>query len=343
MQKFNKIFAITILAIVASFSVHAQVTIGAGEPPQKFSILELFNGNEAMGLRLPQITQQQRIDMEATAEFQAEKTGKAIGLMIFNTTSNRVECWNGTQWLVLPAGAINGLTKTGSDIGLGGALTKATTINNAGKSLTFLGTAADTLILATPKLQIKNGSEALGKVLTSDDFGVVRWASPGSTPAKIGTVPTVAQSVNVIDDASISGTQSIAYSGASIQLQPGDYQLNFSLWCAPAGSPAVSGTSNTGFASVFFSTSSTGNVPATYLAPIKSVIIPRLYNASSANPDYYGSGSIAIRLTATTTLYLWVYMSPENWTTTTNAQIRFRFDSGSYGPYCQLYAVPFSL
>ncbi|MDR1561569.1 MAG: hypothetical protein LBS54_00585 [Dysgonamonadaceae bacterium] len=73
-------------------------TIGATNDPQDFSILELVsNGN--LGLRLPQMTTEQRDAMVAKPEFQAEKNGKARGLEIFNTDTKCVETWNGSKWI----------------------------------------------------------------------------------------------------------------------------------------------------------------------------------------------------------------------------------------------------
>jgi uncharacterized protein (TIGR02145 family) len=93
-------------------SLSAQVTIGADNAPQSFSVLELISGNDK-GLRLPQLTQLQRDTLDGTtasvggsasmiasaSTFAAEKTGKAMGLTIFNTTTLCVETWNGTTWI----------------------------------------------------------------------------------------------------------------------------------------------------------------------------------------------------------------------------------------------------
>lgn len=192
-------------------------------------------------------------------------------------------------------------------------------------------------------LKISDTNQGLGKVLTSDSNGNARWLTPGTSLARLATIPTAEQTVTTIDDPQISGDQRIAYSGAYITLTPGKYQVNFTMWCAPTGANASSSNVNDGFTSLFLSTSPTNNVSPAYLSPIKSIIIPRLYNSASASPDYYGSGNIAVSITAPTTLYLWVYMSNGNWTSTATRSIRFRFDPGSYGPYVQMYAVPFEV
>lgn len=192
-------------------------------------------------------------------------------------------------------------------------------------------------------LKISDTTQGLGKVLTSDSNGNARWSAPGTSLAKLAIIPTAEQTVTTIDDPQITGDQRIAYSGAYITLTPGKYQVNFTMWCAPTGTNASSSNVNDGFASVFLSTSATSNIAPTYLSPIKSIIIPRLYNSAAASPDYYGSGNIAVNITAPTTLYLWVYMSNGNWTSTATRNMRFRFDAGSYGPYVQMYAVPFEV
>ena len=101
-MKRNKIFKtaifISLLANGALFNVNAQVTIGDNKAPETFSALELIS-NETRGLRLPQMTTQQRIDMEATEEFQANKSTEAMGLQIFNTSKLCVETWNGVKWI----------------------------------------------------------------------------------------------------------------------------------------------------------------------------------------------------------------------------------------------------
>jgi hypothetical protein len=99
-------------ATLWAVGMHAQVTIGTLDTPQDFSILELISNN-TRGLRLPQLTQTQRDTLDGTvastggsaamiaaaAAFNAERTGKAEGLQIFNTTSLCVETWNGTVWI----------------------------------------------------------------------------------------------------------------------------------------------------------------------------------------------------------------------------------------------------
>ena len=98
-MKMKNFFLPLLLAAMISVPAHlgAQITIGSGEAPQSFSVLELIS-NQSMGLRLPQMTRSERNIMMETDEFQAEKTGKAVGLTIFNTDIRCVETWNGDRW-----------------------------------------------------------------------------------------------------------------------------------------------------------------------------------------------------------------------------------------------------
>lgn len=68
------IYAGYVLALLLTWlpmSMHVQVTIGVGDPPQKFSTLVIVS-NRTEGLRLPHLTTAERNAMEATTEFQAQ-------------------------------------------------------------------------------------------------------------------------------------------------------------------------------------------------------------------------------------------------------------------------------
>ena len=84
--------------IFVSSIAGAQVTIGSGEAPHSFSVLELVGGG-TQGLRLPQMCGEARYEL--TKVLQDEQTDLAVGLMIFNTTSGCVEFWDGSDWVLL--------------------------------------------------------------------------------------------------------------------------------------------------------------------------------------------------------------------------------------------------
>jgi hypothetical protein len=87
-----------IIALMSGATLNAQVTFGQEKDPEDFSILELVS-NSNLGLRLPQMTASERTAMEQSADFQAEKTGKAMGLQIFNMTTKCINIWNGAKWI----------------------------------------------------------------------------------------------------------------------------------------------------------------------------------------------------------------------------------------------------
>ena len=188
--------------------------------------------------------------------------------------------------------------------------------------------------------RLQDGTQGFGKSLISDGVGNATWQMPGVAYAKLGNIPA-SEVIHPVFDASVDNLH-VAYSGMSIELDPGDYQVNFTVWGAPVGDVVIGPVDYNRFASVFFSTSATANVPPTYLSPIRSVIIPRLYN-DTKQQDYYGSGSIPVRVATKTTLYLWFFMHRYNWN---GPDKRIRSANrvvGGYGPYCQLYAIPFSV
>jgi formylglycine-generating enzyme required for sulfatase activity len=92
-MKKKTIFSGFIALLCGLSSLSAQVTIGADNAPQPFSVLELISNN-TRGLRLPQLTTTQRDALSFTGH-----EADALGLTIFNTTTLCVETWNGTTWI----------------------------------------------------------------------------------------------------------------------------------------------------------------------------------------------------------------------------------------------------
>lgn len=77
----------------------AQVTIGSGDKPQNYSVLELVSPSSApKGLRLPCLTTQERSDLNLGTLTGEAKT-KAAGLLIYNTDDSVLEFWDGTNWV----------------------------------------------------------------------------------------------------------------------------------------------------------------------------------------------------------------------------------------------------
>ncbi|MDH6253357.1 hypothetical protein M2347_003084 [Chryseobacterium sp. H1D6B] len=111
--------------------------------------------------------------------------------------SGAVSSWELTN--NAPATASNGLSVNGNDIKLGGTLSQSTNIATAGNNLSINGTgkvligtnsvpagASNARIVidngtANGALQIKDGTQQLGYVLTSDPNGLATWSSTVTT------------------------------------------------------------------------------------------------------------------------------------------------------------------
>ena len=111
----KKIFSFTILtALFIVFFVgklSAQVTIGADVPPKPYAVLELVAQYETGifgGLRLPQLTTEQRDALTGLTESAAK------GLTIYNTTTDCIDFWNGTEWKSICDGSTGGGTTPGT-------------------------------------------------------------------------------------------------------------------------------------------------------------------------------------------------------------------------------------
>ncbi|NDV47634.1 hypothetical protein D0T49_11305 [Paludibacter sp. 221] len=86
------------------FNATAQVTIGADKAPETFSALEVVSTTG--GLRLPQLTTDQRNKLSVSGEDLAE------GLTIYNITTKCTDTWNGTAWVSDCSGGSNNLVIT---------------------------------------------------------------------------------------------------------------------------------------------------------------------------------------------------------------------------------------
>jgi len=101
-----RLLTLFVIAVFFTLPVKAQVNIGGNETPAKFSILELTTANG--GLRLPQLYEDQRDDI-VTPQLLANP-GEAVGLVIYNMTTNCLEFWNGQKWVSLCKSIENTLT-----------------------------------------------------------------------------------------------------------------------------------------------------------------------------------------------------------------------------------------
>ena len=99
MKKFFLTLLLTAMMCVP-FTTSAQVTIGSGNPPSQWSLLDLDNRGQTQpkALHLPRMNSADR-DALAAPVTGDERREPQRGLMIFNIENNCLEVWNGEKWL----------------------------------------------------------------------------------------------------------------------------------------------------------------------------------------------------------------------------------------------------
>ncbi|NDV96696.1 hypothetical protein D0T84_17505 [Dysgonomonas sp. 521] len=98
LHKGRRLLAVITVFLAFSPLIRAQVMVGAVDPPQDFSILEI-ESNESGGLRLPHLTTEQRDAITTHTGFTGIKAELGRGLTIFNIDTKCVEYWNGLTWI----------------------------------------------------------------------------------------------------------------------------------------------------------------------------------------------------------------------------------------------------
>jgi len=94
-----------IFILTSGVQLHAQVTIGGDpsqppQPPKSFSILELISVPtiNVGGLRLPQLNEQDKLDINSALTNVANKEATK-GLFIYNTEKSCIEYWDSDKWV----------------------------------------------------------------------------------------------------------------------------------------------------------------------------------------------------------------------------------------------------
>ena len=107
MRKFFSTLLLTVM-ICAPMSLSAQITIGSGNAPSEWSLLDLDNRGQTQpkALHLPRMNSADRDALAAPVPHEGYRRELERGLMIFNTQNNCVEFWNGEQWVSLCEGDI---------------------------------------------------------------------------------------------------------------------------------------------------------------------------------------------------------------------------------------------
>ena len=88
-------FVLICILFFSKTTLTGQVTIGNEKKPENFSVLEVSTVNVKGGLRLPQLSTTQRDALSVVGK------SEAAGLLIFNTTTKRIEYWDGSKWISL--------------------------------------------------------------------------------------------------------------------------------------------------------------------------------------------------------------------------------------------------
>jgi len=92
---------ILLFALLFALPLKAQINIGSGDNPQPFSILELATKINKGGLRLPLLSTMDRDKLNLKDIVDPAIAKAAKGLVIYNTTTDCLEFWNGEKWLSL--------------------------------------------------------------------------------------------------------------------------------------------------------------------------------------------------------------------------------------------------
>ena len=128
-MKYNKIPHILVIICTFFFTnnANAQVTIGGGTPPSSFSAIQVEGKG---GVRIPRMDLTGRTTL--TNSWDAAAKLKAEGLVIYNTSYDQMEFFDGTNWVSIKGVQItasNAITLSGNSLKLGGAEERNTSIN----------------------------------------------------------------------------------------------------------------------------------------------------------------------------------------------------------------------
>jgi len=101
MRNKNKQIGLVILllsAVLFTVPLKAQVTIGAQTAPDNYSLLDLVTTNVKKGVHLPRMNTTER---DALIPATTADSAAAVGVAVYNTTTNCYDVWNGKKWLSL--------------------------------------------------------------------------------------------------------------------------------------------------------------------------------------------------------------------------------------------------
>ncbi|MBL7813864.1 MAG: hypothetical protein JNL70_02575 [Saprospiraceae bacterium] len=213
-MRFSVIMAV--VSIIATQRITAQTDVKIGNNPGNktaSAVLELESTTK--GFLLPRMTAAQMNAISSPAN----------GLAVYNTDQQCTFIYRGTAWASLCDSATNGLTKSGSVISLGGALTGATTITTTGTNTLAVsglqgGAATDSIMTLDATTGVLK-RRTVADVLTGS--GNV-WLIGGNTLTGTGTIGSNSNHDFGIET---NGTTRLTFSNAGAITQSGTGQVTF--------------------------------------------------------------------------------------------------------------------
>jgi hypothetical protein len=166
----NSLVFLLFLTCLCFTSKAQNVGIGTATPNSK-AALEIVSSGNNQGLLIPRLSAAQRLAIVVGASENS--------LLVYDKDSAAYMYWDGAIWKLLSTSsstvtASNGLTKTASNIKLGGSLTAATTVNTAGFNLAFSG-AGNVGIGMVPSGTYKLEVNGLLKTSGITEVSDIRW------------------------------------------------------------------------------------------------------------------------------------------------------------------------
>lgn len=241
----TKQFFLLTVFILLPLCGFSQVTIGSGNPPHADALLDLkedSNGNSQKGLLMPRVTL-----ISKTLSYPL--SSHVRGMVVYNTRNLDADIYegcyynNGSGWIrigssgsIYSVTASNGLTATGNNVILGGALTGATTISgiSATNKLSFTGTGINSINFFANALSLDGSNNRVGigtvaPVTTLHVNGTARITGSTGTAASIvgRNASGDIQNVTLGSGLSLSGGVLTATPGTSTTIYA--YLLNYTI------------------------------------------------------------------------------------------------------------------
>ena len=295
MSRAGIVLALFILGSNQTLFAQTDVKIGTS-PGNKTPSAVLELESTTKGFLLPRMT---AVQMNAISS-------PANGLAVYNTDVQCTFLYRGSTWVSLCDSATNGLTKSGSVISLGGALTGATTITTTAVNTLALsgiqgGTATDSIMTLDASTGVIK-RRTVADVISSSNTA---WLIDGNTLTGTATIGS-----NSNHDVGIetNGTTRLTFTNAGAITQSGTGQVTFTgnvdatngLDVTTAQLTANAGSTLTGTTNVNATgagATNIGNASST-----TTVVGPANINTSGTSTTAIGNASSAVTVAGTTSV-----------------------------------------